>query len=102
VYLRLKKRSLYRLAGFSIPVLYHYDDACLALELSIVERPWILDFAQASLDVPIQEIDDPDWQNEKARIFGLDWPEIQRLLNALRQYGIFYRDVDPLNISLRP
>lgn len=102
VYLRLQRHSLHRLAGFSIPVLYHYDDSCLALELSIVERPWVLDFAQAALDVAPAELDDPAWQKEKARLFGADWPDVQHLLNALRQYGIYFRDVDTLNISLRP
>lgn len=100
VYLRL--HSLHRLAGFNIPLLLDYDDSCLALELSLVDRPFVLDFAQASLDVSPAEFDDPAWLKEKTRIYGRDWPDVQRLLNALRQYGIFFRDVDPLNISLRP
>ena len=102
MYLRLRTRSLRRLAGFYIPVLIQFDDSCLALELSIVKRPFVLDFAQASLDVPIPELEDPAWLAEKARKFGRDWPEVQRLLNALRQYGIYFRDVHLGNISLRP
>ena len=102
VYLRLRHHSLYRLAGFSIPVLYHYDDSCLALELLIVERPFVLDFAEATLDTPFAEIDDPAWLNERARRFGSDWPDVQRLLNALRQYGIYFRDIHTGNISIRP
>jgi hypothetical protein len=102
VYLRLRLRSLYRLAGFYIPELFQYDDSCLALELQIVDRPFVLDFAEASLDVPIADLDDPAWLNEKARKFGTDWPDVQRLLNALRQYGIYFRDVHLGNISLRP
>ncbi|MSR57941.1 MAG: hypothetical protein EXS05_09730 [Planctomycetaceae bacterium] len=89
VYLRLRRHTLQRLAGFAIPTLFDYDDSCLALELSIVERPFVLDFAQAGLDVPPAEFDDPAWLKEKARIYGKDWPDVQRLLNALRQYGIF-------------
>ena len=102
VYLRLRQRSLHRLAGFAIPVLLYYDDSCLALELSIVERPFLLDFAQAHLDGAHPELDDPGWLNEKARVFGSDWQDVKRLLNALRQYGIFFTDVHKGNISLRP
>jgi hypothetical protein len=102
VYLRLRDRSLRRLAGFHIPLLIDYDDSCLALELLIVDRPFILDFAEAGLDTPIGELDDPAWVAEKARKYGRDWPEVLRLLNALRQYGIFFRDVHLGNISLRP
>ena len=102
VYLRLRTRSLRRLAGFSIPLLLYYDDSCLAMELSIVKRPFLLDFARAELDAPFPELDDPTWLNEKARLFGADWPDVLRLLNALRQYGISFRDVHKGNISLRP
>jgi hypothetical protein len=58
--------------------------------------------AGATLDVPPAEFDDLAWLKEKARIYGRDWPDVQRLLNALRQYGIDFCDVDLLNISLRP
>ena len=101
VYFRLRSCSLRRLAGFSIPLLLHYDDSCLALELSIVKRPFVLDFAQARLGGSHPEFDDPAWLNEKARKFGADWSDVQRLLNALRQYGIFFSDLHTGNISLR-
>jgi hypothetical protein len=69
---------------------------------SIVKRPFLLDFAQAELDRPFPELDDPAWLNEKSRLFGADWPDVRRLLNALRQYVISFRDVHKGNISLRP
>jgi hypothetical protein len=102
VYLRLQLHSLHRLAGFHIPVLVDYDDSCLALELQIVDRSFVLDFAEASLDVPLADLDDPAWLDEKSRKFGADWPDVKRLLDALRQYGIFFWDVHLGNISLRP
>lgn len=72
------------------------------MELQIVDRPFVLDFSEASLDVPIPELEGPAWLAEKSRKFGRDWPEVQRLLNALRQYGIYFRDVHAGNISLWP
>jgi hypothetical protein len=101
VYFRLRDRTLRRLSGFTIPLLLNCDDSCLALELSIVKRPFLLDFARAYLDSPFPELDDPAWLAERARKFGRDWPDVLRLLRALFQYGISYRDVHPGNISLR-
>lgn len=101
-YLRLRAYSLHRLAGFSIPILIHYDDERLALELSIVDRPFVLDFAQAALDESPSEFDDPAWRSGLAGMYGRDWPDVERVLEALRQYGIYFRDVHNRNISLRP
>lgn len=50
VYLRLQDLGLASLAGFDIPTLIRADDPHLALELSIVSPPYVLDFAQATLD----------------------------------------------------
>jgi hypothetical protein len=46
-------------------------------------------------------LDDPTWLKEKARMYRSAWPDVQRLLNALRHYGIYFRDVHPRNISVR-
>jgi len=50
VYERL--RSIRRLEGFNVPVMLRHDDEWKAIELGIVEPPYILDFAQACLDMP--------------------------------------------------
>lgn len=90
IYLRLQQRSLYRLQGFWIPILVDYDDAELVLEMTFVRPPYILDFAACGLDQCPPGFDpyDPHWIAEQSRKFGRDWPDVQRLLDALRQYGI--------------
>lgn len=101
-YLRLQKRNLRKLSGFTIPLLMTVNDECLALELTIADRPFVLDFTEARLDAAFPELDDPAWIREKQRVYGQDWPDVRRLLDALLQYGIAFRDVHPGNISLRP
>ncbi len=104
VYLRLRQKSLYRLQGFSVPILAGFDDEVWVLEIGYVKPPFILDFAACTLDAPPSGFDphDEHWIAEQARKFGRDWPDVQRLLDALRQYGIFYTDVHTQNIRVRP
>lgn len=103
VYLRLRQRQLYQLQGFRIPRLLDFDDGLLALELSYIRPPYILDFGAAVLDHKPAGFDPYNeyWIAEQARKFGRDWPDVQRLLDALRQYGVFYTDVHTQNIRVR-
>ncbi len=104
VYQRLAARGVQRLQGFSIPILLDYDNARWILELSVVFPPFVLDFAAAGLDARPAgfDPDDAGWQAEKQRLFGGDWPDVRRLLDALRQYGIHFSDVHLGNIRVRP
>lgn len=100
VYQRLKSHQIDQLQGFFIPLLLHYDEKLFALELSYVRPPFILDFAGATLGHPPPGFDpeDPTWITEKKRLFGSHWPEVVRLLDALRHIGIHYADVHEQNI----
>lgn len=49
-YLRMREHAVMEIAGFHVPQLIRSDDAWNAIEMSIVNRPFILDFAQAYLD----------------------------------------------------
>ena len=100
VYDRL--RSVPRLEGFNVPVMLRHDERWRAIEMGIVEPPYILDFAQACLDLP------PDFSEEVwvetlrqwRKLYGEDWPRVQRLLTALEGRGIYYLDVHHRNIAL--
>src|SRR5258706_15218578 len=52
VYLRLRQACLVEILGFNVPKLIRFDDELLAIEMSIVSRPFVLDFAGAYLDQP--------------------------------------------------
>ena len=71
-----------------------------AIEMTIVRKPFLLDFADALLDR------DPDfsedvlrqWEDEKAEIFGEKWTEVTQVIGALRGFGIHLLDINPGNI----
>lgn len=94
--------SVHHLAGFNVPALIHHDAEWQAIEMGLVGRPFVLDFAQAYLDFP------PDFSPEVweetvhlwSQRYGDDWPRVQRLLDAMEGMGVYYLDVHRGNISL--
>ena len=69
--------------------------------MSIVTRPFVLDFAGAYLDVPPQFPDETwaEWEAEKLDQFHLRWPKVQEILAALEHMDIHMVDVSPSNIA---
>ena len=87
---------------FTFPQLLNYRGDLLTLELSYVRPPFALDFAGATIDSPPPRFDfeSAEWIQEKCAIYGTKWPEVNRLLDALRHLGIYYPDVHIGNIRL--
>src|SRR5437773_9449089 len=50
VYERLRQAGVSNILGFHVPQLIRTDDGLLVIEMSIVTRPFVLDFAGAYLD----------------------------------------------------
>lgn len=100
-YLRLKEHGITKIRDSKVPQLIGYDDDLLIIEMTIVTRPYVLDFGGAFLDKPPGFSDEilADWQAEKQEQFGRRWPEVQAILGILEGYGIFVVDVNPNNIS---
>jgi hypothetical protein len=102
VYERLKEAGIRELLGFAVPQLIRVDAELLALEMTVVERPFILDFAGAYLDQSAPQFDDEVWETweaDKREKFGSRWPEVQAVLAALKSYGIEMLDVNPGNVA---
>ena len=101
-YLHLAGSAGFQVEGFNLPALLHWDDAALALELTIVDRPFVLDFAQTWLhrppDFPV-EVWEERWETW-AEVYGDDWPRMRRVLAALEALGVWYLDVHPGNIAV--
>jgi hypothetical protein len=103
-YQRLKSANIYRLCGFAIPRLIGWDDSLKAIEMSIVEPPYLLDFGKVYFDGPPTSIYDEErlkvGHAEAKANFGSNWPAVAQLLYALQEkVGIWYVDPKPANID---
>ncbi len=101
VYRRLAGLGVVTIRGFNVPQLLGWCDECLAVEMTIVDRPFVLDFAGAWLDEPPEFSVElwRDWEREKLGQFGARWPEVQAVLAELRALGVAMLDVSPSNIA---
>ncbi len=100
-YQRLGMMAVTTVLGFNVPELIDFDDELLALQMTIVRRPFVLDFAAAYLD---RRPDFPEdvwttWEEEKREQFEGRWPAVQDVLAAFERLGIYLLDVSPGNIG---
>jgi hypothetical protein len=103
IYLRLFQLGVTAVRRFHVPELVDFDNHLRAIEIKIVQPPFVLDFAGAYLD------EEPDfspeiwaeWEADKREQFGDDWPRAKAIVAALKQYGVFMSDVTPNNIRVR-
>ena len=71
-YLRLQDENITQVLGFNVPQLLDYDAELLVLEMTVVQQPFVLDFAEVRLDFPLEFPDDvwASWLEEKQEQFG--------------------------------
>ncbi|MFO0806320.1 MAG: hypothetical protein U0791_24715 [Gemmataceae bacterium] len=84
-----------------VPLLLDFDDDLLILEMTIVSRPFVLDFAGAYLYQPPEFAEEvmAEWRAEKTEQFGSRWPYVEAVLRELMRMNIHMMDVNPGNIS---
>lgn len=84
-----------------MPQLVGWDDDLRVLEMTIVERPFVLDFAGAHLDARPEFLAEiwSDWEAEKRDQFEGRWPMVEKILAAFEELGIYLLDVSPSNIA---
>jgi hypothetical protein len=89
--------------GFNVPQLLDYDSDLLVLELTVVQQPFVLDFAEVRLDFPMEFPDDvwTHWREEKQEQFGERWTVVERVLGEFEALDIYLLDVSPRNIAFR-
>lgn len=85
---------------FEVPQLYAWDDDLLIIEMTVVQPPFVLDFAGAYLDKPPEfSPESLAEQHEKnLELFGDKWPRVSLLLAKLRSMDIYYIDINRGNI----
>lgn len=100
IYLRLQEQSVNNVAGFHVPELVEFDDELRAIEIAIVQPPFVLDFAGAYLDTAPDFSDEiwAEWQATKREQFGANWGKVRAVLAALKRYGVHMGDVSPSNV----
>jgi hypothetical protein len=102
VYERLQAAQIRQILGFAVPQLIRTDSELVALEMTVVDRPFVLDFAGAYLDDDAPWFEDEKWEMweaDKLEKFGNRWPEVQSVLAFLRTCGIHMLDVNPGNVA---
>jgi hypothetical protein len=100
-YERLRKMAVRTVLGFNVPQLLSYDDELRVIEMTIVKRPFVLDFAGAHLDVRPEFPAEvwADWEADKREQFEGRWPVVQKVLTAFEGLGIYLLDASPGNIA---
>jgi hypothetical protein len=103
VYRRLDQHGVTEVHGHNVPLLIARDDELFVIEMTVVARPFLLDFADARLDA-VPEFPDEvleRWHEEKIEQFGAElWERAQLVMATLRgSYGIFLLDINPGNIT---
>jgi len=103
VYRRLAEAGILEIHGFRVPQLIAFDDELLALEMTVVKPPFVLDFAGAYLDRAPEFSDEiwEEWTRKNEEQFGSDWPMARMILGELKDLGIHMHDPSPFNICFR-
>jgi hypothetical protein len=104
-YLRLQELNVVEVLGHAVPAFVAADDHLLALEMTLVQPPYILDFASARLDFPPDFPDDvlAQWELDRQDEFGPRWPHVKFIIHIFEQnFGIYLLDIHPRNITFSP
>lgn len=103
VYERLQQAGISEILGFNVPQLIRCDEGLLVIEMTVVGKPFLLDFAGAYLDAPPEFPEEiwTEWEAEKVEQFGARWPKVLEVLAKLEHYDIYMLDVSPSNIAFR-
>lgn len=101
VYERLKEAGVTEVLGFNVPQFIRADDDLRVIEMSIVTRPFVLDFAGAYLDAPPDFPEEMwvEWEAGKREQFEDRWPAVEAILASLEELDVYMVDVSPSNIA---
>ena len=101
VYERLSGAGVSDILGFHVPQFIRADDELQVIEMTIVTRPFVLDFAAAYVGGPPEFSVDiwAEWEAEKREQFGGRWTTVRGVMNTFEGLGIYLLDVSPSNIT---
>lgn len=101
-YERLREAGVHEILGFHVPQLLKADGELWVIEMTIVTRPFVLDFAGAYLDARPDFSEEiwAEWESDRREQFGERWREVRKVLDALEEWRIYMVDVSPSNIRI--
>jgi hypothetical protein len=100
----LAELNLVRISGFNCPCLISHDETFLAIEMSIVQPPFIVDFVSAYTDDEIERFAfDEEVEAERQAFwierFGDRWPKVNQIRDEFRRLtGLTLLDLSHNNI----
>ncbi len=98
IYQYMNKWNIRQVDAFHIPRLIAFDKALAIIEMSVVTPPFIVDFASAAIERPIERGD--EWHAKMADDFEDDWPLVRHAIWRLEdEHGIYIADVHPRNFK---
>lgn len=102
VYERLLECDVTSICGFSVPKLVNFDRELMVVEMTVVQPPFLLDFAKATVDVEMgypEEVMEQEWARVR-EVFGERFGVVQDVYFELAEkYGIYYYDFTPRNLN---
>ncbi len=104
-YERLRDCAVRQVRGHTVPRVIAFDDELLAIEMSVVQPPFLLDFSSVHLDESPEFPEDvlDHWRQEKQEQFEDRWPAVELVLAELRdRCGIYLLDIHPGDITFDP
>lgn len=102
VYNHFKTKGITKIRGHNVPLMIRNSDEFLAIEMTTVRRPFLLDFAGAYLDGKQPDFTPEawaQWEEDKKEMFGENWAATKKILQSLRAHGVHMIDVNPGNIG---
>lgn len=102
VYLRFREKAITRVLEFKVARLVSFHDDLNAVELTLIQPPFVLDFAGAHVDWAPDFPDDKNDENEEriASLFDERADRVHALLYELRErHGVYMLDAWPGNIQ---
>lgn len=104
VYDRLREAEVTEVLGFQVPQLVRADDDLRVIEMTIVTRPFVLDFAGAYLGMRPEFSEEiwAEWESQKREQFGEKWRVVENVMSAFEELEIYLVDISPSNIAFAP
>lgn len=99
----LAAKGIYQVAGHSVPELISAAEHLRAIEMSIVERPFVLDFAGAKRPHEVPDFGEEVMEEHLEHLrelFGDRWADALHVAEMFRQAtGLVLLDIHPGNIA---